>query len=375
MVTKNNREMRIKLTLMLLLSLLLNRVIGQVISGEANPCPETNYTYSFSGPSFGNYFLWSITDGQIISQNSNTVVVRWYNKVTENGKWKLRVQYETIKFDGTSGGSTYLDKDVKVNIPSRYVITGDREIPGDFRGNKTYTAQIVNSNFPAATFVWTTNTGIQTTTTTPSFNVNITDDQLKWITVAGKSSTCPQWGETFKFDIVYTPVFTGPSSICSEGIYTITSPGTITLENASGVAALTALGNNQWKVTRIGSANGVVKLRSTSNGKTFDKEILVGIVTKGNISGNGVLQLGESQTYTLNLDGNTDYNWSVSYNPNVTWTKLSATSIKLSTTGSVPMGWSENITISAQAVGNCGTASNYISKTIKFVNERDPRLD
>ncbi|MFC3355492.1 hypothetical protein [Sphingobacterium zeae] len=269
--------MRIKLTLILLLSLLLNRVIGQVISGEANPCPETNYTYSFSGPSFGNYFLWSITDGQIISQNSNTVVVRWYNKVTENGKWKLRVQYETIKFDGTSGGSTYLDKDVKVNIPSRYVITGDREIPGDFRGSKTYTAQIVNSNFPAATFVWTTNTGIQTTTTTPSFNVNITDDQLKWITVAGKSSTCPQWGETFKFDIVYTPVFTGPSSICSEGIYTITSPGTITLENASGIATLTALGNNQWKVTRIGSANGIVKLRSTSNGKTFDKDIIVGV--------------------------------------------------------------------------------------------------
>lgn len=175
--------------------------------------------------------------------------------------------------------------------------------------------------------------------------------------------------------VVQVPNFIGSSQICDAATYTIERPEVVTLENASGIATLTALGNNQWKVTRIGSANGVVRLRSTSNGKNFDKEILVGTVTKGNISGNGVLQLGESQTYTLTLDGNTDYNWSVSYNPNVTWTKLSATSIKLSTTGSVPMGWSENITISAQAAGNCGTASNYISKTIKFVNERDPRLD
>jgi len=315
--------MRIKLTLILFLSLLLNRVIGQVISGEANPCPETNYTYSFSGPSFGNYFLWSITDGQIISQNSNTVVVRWYNKVTENGKWKLRVQYETIKFDGTSGGSTYLDKDVKVNIPSRYVITGDREIPGDFRGNKTYTAQIVNSNFPAASFIWTTNTGIQTTTTTPSFNVNITDDQLKWITVAGKSSTCPQWGETFKFDIVYTPVFTGPSSICSEGIYTITSPGTITLENASGIATLTALGNNQWKVTRIGSPNGVVKLRSTSNGKTFDKEIIIGAKINGEISGPTTVFPGKIYEYNLILSDN------ISNYQNLTFTGTSGMNMQI----------------------------------------------
>jgi len=314
--------MRIKLTLILFLSLLLNRVIGQVISGEANPCPETNYTYSFSGPSFGNYFLWSITDGQIISQNSNTVVVKWYNKVTENGKWKLRVQYETIKFDGTSGGSTYLDKDVKVNIPSRYIITGDREIPGDFRGNKTYTAQIVNSNFPATSFIWTTNTGIQTTTTTPSFNINITDDQLKWITVAGKSSTCPQWGEIFKFDIVYTPIFTGPSSICSEGIYTITSPGTISLENASGIATLTALGNNQWKVTRIGTASGIVKLRSTSNGKTFEKDIVLGI-PRPIIVGPSVITApitGKVQDYSFDISNRipgATYEWSFVGSSNV----------------------------------------------------------
>lgn len=178
-----------------------------------------------------------------------------------------------------------------------------------------------------------------------------------------------------KVKIVDVANFNGPSQICNEDIYTIERAGAITLQNASGIATITALGNNQWKVSRIGSASGKIILRSTSNGKTFDKDIEIGTVTKGSISGNAVLQLGESQTYTLALNGNTDYNWSVTYNPNVTWTKLSATSIKLSTTGSVPMGWSENITISAQAVGSCGTSSNYISKTIKFVNERDPRLD
>lgn len=313
MVTKNNREMKIKLTLIFFFSLLLNRGIGQVISGEANPCPETNYTYTYSGPSYGGNFLWSITDGQIISQNTNTVVVKWYNNITENGKWKLRVQYETIKFDGTPGGSTYLDKDVKVNVPSRYIITGDKEIPGDFRGNKTYTAQIVNSNFPAASFLWTTNTGIQTTTTTPSFNVNITDDQLKWITVAGKSSTCPQWGEMFKFDILYTPVFTGPATICSEGTYTIASPGTITLENAAGVATLTALGNNQWKVTRIGNAVGTVYLRSTSSGKVYNKAILVNSEMKGTFSGAGSIKQGLSGTVTFTPDAGTNYT-------NLTWT-------------------------------------------------------
>lgn len=169
--------------------------------------------------------------------------------------------------------------------------------------------------------------------------------------------------------------FSGPDAVCSEGIYTITNPYTISLENAAGIASLTSLGNNQWKVSKIGNTDGKVILRSNYNGKTFDKEIEIGSIAKGVISGNTSLPLGESRTYTLALNGNTDYKWSVSYNPNVTWTKLSPTSIKLSTTGSVPQGWSENITISAQAISSCGLSSNYITKTIKFVNDRDPRLE
>ena len=64
-------------------------------------------------------------------------------------------------------------------------------------------------------------------------------------------------------EIVTPPTtFTGPSSICTDGTYTITNPGTISLENASGIATLTALGNNQWKVTRIGNNSGLIILKS-----------------------------------------------------------------------------------------------------------------
>ena len=177
---------------------------------------------------------------------------------------------------------------------------------------------------------------------------------------------------------VVTPVteITGPDNLCTEATYTITNPGTISLENAAGIGTLTALGNNQWKVTRTGQGNGTVILKSiNSNGQATAKNIIIGTMTSGTISGQASLQLGESRTFTLNLLDNTDYIWSINYNPNVILTKNSATSITLSTTGSVPMGWSENIIIRAKAVNNCGTATNEVTKTIKFVNERDPRLD
>jgi hypothetical protein len=168
----------------------------------------------------------------------------------------------------------------------------------------------------------------------------------------------------------------GPGTLCDEGNFIILNPGTVTLENASGIATLTALGNNQWKVTRTGQANGYVVLKSTkNNSQPTEKNIVIGTMTSGTISGQASLQLGESRTFTLNLLDNTDYIWSINYNPNVILTKNSATSITLSTTGSVPTGWSENIIIRAKAVSNCGTAENEVTKTIKFVNERDPRLD
>ncbi len=47
---------KINLIILFLFVLCSNKLIGQIISGEANPCPEVNYQYSFSGASFNNYF-------------------------------------------------------------------------------------------------------------------------------------------------------------------------------------------------------------------------------------------------------------------------------------------------------------------------------
>lgn len=203
------------------------------------------------------------------------------------------------------------------------------------------------------------------------------------LTTAGWAPTVThgkEWythNKTYGFSRQIPPTtISGPGTLCEEGNFTILNHGTVTLENASGIATLTALGNNQWKVTRTGQANGHVVLKSiNSNGLATEKNIIIGTMTSGTISGQASLQLGESRTFTLNLLDNTDYIWSINYNPNVILTKNSATSITLSTTGSVPMGWSENIIIRAKAVNNCGTAANEVTKTIKFVNERDPRLD
>nr|WP_199075249.1 M12 family metallopeptidase [Pedobacter sp. ASV19] len=79
---------------------------------------------------------------------------------------------------------------------------------------------------------------------------------------------------------LYGAKISGPDQICSEGIFS-TGSGIITISNASGVASLTSLGNNQWKVTRIGNANGRITLNSTSS----YKQVAVG--SYNNIINNG----------------------------------------------------------------------------------------
>lgn len=76
--------------------------------------------------------------------------------------------------------------------------------------------------------------------------------------------------------------FIGPSKICDEGIIEIVNPGTITFENISGLVTKTDLPNNQYKLTRIGSANGVVTVKSVVGANTYTKNISIGgLVTPG----------------------------------------------------------------------------------------------
>jgi len=97
-----------------------------------------------------------------------------------------------------------------------------------------------------------------------------TDGWTDWIAIPGY--------QRFALAPYTIPVtsFEGPEMICNEGIYTITNPYAISLVDASGVATLTDMGLNKWKVTKIGNSSGNVILRSTSQGKTFDFPIKVG---------------------------------------------------------------------------------------------------
>lgn len=104
----------------------------------------------------------------------------------------------------------------------------------------------------------------------------------------------------FKRDItvVQVPNFIGPSQTCGEATYTIERPSAITLENATGIASLTALGNNQWKVTKIGSNSGTVQLVSTSEGKKYSKSIVIGTLPP-RISGPQNVTSNNSYSYTV----------------------------------------------------------------------------
>lgn len=173
------------------------------------------------------------------------------------------------------------------------------------------------------------------------------------------------------------PTITGPSSICTEEIYTIENATNIVLENASGIATLTNLGGGQWKVSKIGNAAGKVTLKAVNSGMvSVEKNILIGIKFTNSINGNPTLPMGEYRDYTITLEeGVNDINWSVTYYPNVILTKLSNNKVRLSTTGSAPFGATANLTLTARAVGECGLSNNYITKTISFVNDRDPRIE
>ncbi|MFD2902575.1 hypothetical protein [Sphingobacterium anhuiense] len=306
--------MKIKLVITAMLAILFSSLKAQdVILGEKKPCPGETYEYFFNGASCDGNLSWSLIDGVVMQQTSNSVKVRWNEGIVGNGRWKIRVIYNPRKSDGSCGTSTFYDLPIEVNAVSEFNIVGDREIPGGFRGVKTYTAQIKNSFFPASSYMWTVfseGTATNYTTTLPSFNLNITNDGPKWISVRGKNSTCSSWGLSIKADIFTTTTFIGPDNLCSEATYTLINPGTVTLENAVGIATLTPLGNNQWKVTNNG-LGGDVTLKSTNGSKSYTKKIRVGAYAKIVYNGGNSMPGGaNAEIYADDVTGGT-YTWSV----------------------------------------------------------------
>lgn len=175
------------------------------------------------------------------------------------------------------------------------------------------------------------------------------------ISVAAKSSR--------KLTVVNVANFIGPSQVCSEATYTIERPDAITLENATGIATLTALGNNQWKITRTGTANGVVKLRSTSNGKTFDKDIVLGIPVP-TISGTSQINTVGEYNYIVsrNAPGSTiEYN--LMLGGDVELIPVSDTEFKIKVINPNTSGSNMIVKVRARETNSCGTSS-YTIKNI-----------
>ncbi|MBE8719456.1 M57 family metalloprotease [Sphingobacterium pedocola] len=73
-----------------------------------------------------------------------------------------------------------------------------------------------------------------------------------------------------------TPTITGSGAVCSEETYTVVNGHTVILENGNGIATLTNLGGNQYKITRVGSANGKVTLKAIVGPKAANKIIDIG---------------------------------------------------------------------------------------------------
>lgn len=177
------------------------------------------------------------------------------------------------------------------------------------------------------------------------------------ISVAAKSSR--------KLTVVNVPNFIGPSQLCSEVTYTIERPGTVSLVNAAGIATLTALGNNQWKVSRIGGANGRVILRSTSNGKTFDKEITLGSPTSTDIFIDGLQgNLEPNTTYYFQLKPGfsiDSYNWSVIGGTIISGKNSNIVEVR---TDPNPYNSLNNFQISLNYSGACGAGTIYHARYV-----------
>ncbi|AIM36731.1 hypothetical protein KO02_08465 [Sphingobacterium sp. ML3W] len=352
--------MKLKIIIAAVISILCTSLKAQeIILGEKKPCPGETYEYSFNGTSCDGNIMWSVNHGTIVERKKFSVKVIWQEGFVGNGAWHVRAHY-TPQFGASCGTSTYFEQPIKVNAVSDFKILGDDVIPGGFRGTKTYTAQIKNALFPATSYLWTTKIGTTittTTTTVPTFNLNITNDNLEWIMVQGKNSTCSSLGASSKMDISMSTIFSGPNDICSEGTYTLINPGTVTLENAAGIATLTSLGNNKWKVTRINGGNGIVKLKSTKSGKSYDYEIKVGgSINLGIESMVGLQDFPSGDQFTV-VEGTSNYkytgvltvkNSNNSIPTTYTWTKI------LGTSGIPLVTWSSNnnkVVVQSKGVG------------------------
>lgn len=162
----------------------------------------------------------------------------------------------------------------------------------------------------------------------------------------------------------------GDNTICTESIYTLTNASSVTLENATGIATLTDLGNAQYKVARVGNASGAVTIKATNaNGDVVNKSITVGVLKPLAINGHSnPLNWSNNYIYTVDTPNPNDVlEIEKSGASQVTFTRLSNNSFRITTptkpNNPGPVSKVYLVNINARVVSDCGN-SEYISKEI-----------
>lgn len=107
------------------------------------------------------------------------------------------------------------------------------------------------------------------------------------------------------------PIILGAGQLCNEEVFNIYYASNVTLENATGIATLTDLGNGQWKVTKTGNGNGEIKLVAI-NTEGVRKEMYLYLGgTLININGESNLNSEQLYTYSMDTNGFGTYKWTV----------------------------------------------------------------
>lgn len=156
--------------------------------------------------------------------------------------------------------------------------------------------------------------------------------------------------------VASAPIIIGPSEICTEEIYTVQYASSVTLENATGIATLTDLGNGQWKVTKTGGA-GEVTLKAYHPLFTATKIIKVGAPFE--ISGKKAVRPKETHVYTVPNDiGLTNISFNVGGAQIISSTSHSVR-VKIFNTG--PGGELPIFFIQATATTECGSVTTTLT--------------
>lgn len=362
--------MKLKLILLAFLFGIFHHLKAQTIIGEGNPCPDRVYEYVFSGTICGG-ISWEAQDGTIVETTSNSVKIQWKNVINNNGSWKVRANYTNVKIDGSCGSGTFLDKPVAVKATTSLNITGDQVIPCGFRGTKTYTAQAVNSNYPANSYRWITSTGLSGTSTTGTINLTISNDDAGWIEVSGYNSTCQTYGPVKRINITRNaPSLTidGPTNYCTSASYSVNnipSGSTITWSISNFGSIVGPSNQSTVNITRGTGSIGFLKAVITGpciGTVTLNKEITAGLAQPGQITIEtgpnwGIGRISARVNPVPNAD---NYRW---YLDGV----LVRTSAPYQTTFFVDDCGVQH-TIEVEAVNSCGTSQKRSATAISWCN-------